>query len=110
MVKFFWETDDKELDARIVDAFVNGNQGQFIQEVLGGKVMLLPEATFEMKKAFAVRVLTQNNMGSINQAEIEAEIQIARQQLADQAAQMDLPELICHPQVTSQVTKKAKRR
>lgn len=99
-ITFDWTietTDEKErlaLENEIVSAFVEGYQGEFIQEVLGGDVMRLPEVTAEEKRAFAVFKLTQQNLSSIQSQRMEKIIMAARVMAQNQAAKHELPQII----------------
>ncbi len=99
-VTFSWTIagpDQKEndlLEAEIVAAFVEGYQGEFIQEVLGGNVMLLSQVTDAEKKAFAIYKLTQQNLSSIQAQQIEKQIMAARAVAATQAKKHELPKII----------------
>lgn len=99
-IVFDWtiETDDinerDTLENEIVSAFVEGYQGEFIQEVLGGDVMLLPTVTAAEKRAFAVHKLTQQNLGSIQEQRMSRVLQAARIAAQAQAAKHELPPLI----------------
>lgn len=103
-VIFTWTIEGatkEETDAeneRIADAFVKGNLGEFIQEVLGGDVLQLPTVTPAEKQAFAIRKLTQLNLQSIDQAEIESAIAAMRQAVeSDKRNKRELPELPRRP-------------
>lgn len=98
-IKFLWETDDDELDAQIVEEWVLGNQGEFIQAVCGGNQMLLATITFEQKKAFAIRKLTEQNMNSVRQSSVERIMMAERNRIAQEHAESigALPPLIVHP-------------
>lgn len=99
-ITFDWiiETNDEQerlaLENEIVSAFVEGYQGEFIQEVLNGEVMRLPEVTAAEKRAFAVFKLTQQNLSSIQSQRMEKIIMAARIAAQAQAAQHELPQII----------------
>lgn len=78
-------------DERIAQAFVKGNLGEFIQEVLGGDVLLLSTVTADERKAFAVFKLTQLNLQSIEQAELESAINALRNSEISKRAPRELP-------------------
>lgn len=102
-VTFDWkiETSDEQerqtLENEIVSAFVEGFQGEFIQEVLGGDVMRLPEVTDAERRAFAVFKLTQQNLSSIQSQRMEKIIMAARIAAQAQAAKHELPQIIRKP-------------
>ena len=122
MIEFTWNTDDPELDKAIVEEWVKGNSGEFIQLVCGGDQMLLGTVTFAQKKAFAIRKLTEQNLQSVRESAIARVVQVERQRAAQEANEMigELPELIIHPgalpkptgkeMVTRAVAAKAKRK
>lgn len=86
--------ENQTLEDEIVSAFVEGYQGEFIQEVLDGEVFRLPEVTAAERKAFAVYKLTQQNLASIQSQRMEKVIQAARVLAQSQAAKHELPAIV----------------
>lgn len=80
-------------DERIAQAFVKGNLGEFIQEVLGGDVLLLSTVTADERKAFAIRKLTELNYQSIDQAELESSINALRNAELAKRQPRELPDI-----------------
>lgn len=95
-------TDDtklaEQLDNEIIDMFIEGNSGEFIQSVCGGNPLLLGSVTKNQKRAFAIRKLTELNLNSFDQAKIEKQVMTARQEIAEKQGRRELPKLIVHPE------------
>jgi len=85
--------ETKQIEAEIVSAFVEGYQGEFIQEVLGGDVMQLPTVTDQEKKDFAIYKLTQQNLASISEQRLQKVLLAARAVAQANQSKHELPRL-----------------